>query len=446
MANVLSTPGRSTAVGSILSVRWRESFPLPDSADSQRASHRDPASKTIAGREGLESLLDEWRELLRSGERSELDICVRLLDGAHLTLEIGAFRKHDAEDSFVALDGEHPTAESPALPARPAAFKGIVGSSQSMVRVLDQVSRVARADSTVLLLGETGTGKELLAQAIHLHSNRSAKPLVRVNCAAIPQSLIASELFGHEKGAFTGAGQRRLGRFEAADGGTLFLDEVGDLPPETQVTLLRVLQEREIERVGSSRPIPINVRIVAATNRNLTEAVAAGTFRQDLFYRLAVFPIDVPALRQRPGDIPLLLRHFVGLYSKKAAKRITHIGKRTLDLCRSYHWPGNIRELQNVVERAVVNCEGDTLQIEEYWLERSSGSSRVPAGLLAGLAGREKEMIEEALARCGGKVSGAEGAAALLCVPRQTLEYKISSLGINKFQFKQRVVATSTKL
>ena len=238
--------------------------------------------------------------------------------------------------------------------------------------MISQVDKVAPTDSTVLILGETGTGKELIASAIHKRSKRSAKAFIRVNCAAIPPSLIASELFGHEKGAFTGALQRRAGRFESADGGTIFLDEIGELSPETQIALLRVLQEREFERVGSSQPISIDVRVLAATNRDLEAAVAAGTFRQDLFYRLNVFPIRVPSLRERKDDIPLLVEYLVERYAKRAGKRISHIKKKTLDLFQAYDWPGNIRELQNVVERAVILCDGETFSVDETWLQRKS--------------------------------------------------------------------------
>jgi len=248
---------------------------------------------------------------------------------------------------------------------RSSMFEEIVGSSKPMRQVLKQVEKVAPSDSTVLILGETGTGKELIARALHRRSKRAARAFVRVNCAAIPQSLIASELFGHEKGAFTGALQRRVGRFEAADGGTLFLDEIGDLPMETQIALLRVLQEKEFERVGTNNPISVDVRLLAATNRDLSAAVAAGTFRQDLFYRLNVFPIVVPALRERADDIPLLVEYFVGRYAKAAGKKIRHVGKATLDQLQRYHWPGNIRELQNVVERAVVLSETDTFDVDE---------------------------------------------------------------------------------
>src|SRR5258708_4797 len=243
-------------------------------------------------------------------------------------------------------------------------FEDIVGSSATLRRVLSQVAKVASTDSTVLILGETGTGKELVARAIHNRSNRSNRAFIRVNCAAIPPSLIACELFGHEKGAFTGAVQRRVGRFELANGGTIFLDEIGELPAETQITLLRVLQERELERVGGNELISVDVRVLAATNRDLNAAVAAGTFRQDLFYRLNVFPIEVPPLRERLDDIPLLVEYLIDRYAKKTGKAITNITKRTLEVLQAYDWPGNVRELQNVVERAVVVCEGTTFSVD----------------------------------------------------------------------------------
>jgi formate hydrogenlyase transcriptional activator len=315
-------------------------------------------------------------------------------------------------------------------------FEEIVGSSGPMIQLLKQVAKVAPSDSTVLILGETGTGKELLARALHRRSHRSAKAFIRVNCAAIPQSLIASELFGHEKGAFTGALQRRVGRFEAADGGTLFLDEIGDLPAETQVVLLRVLQEREFERVGGNQKVSVNVRVIAATNRNLREAVANGAFRQDLFYRLNVFPIQAPSLRERAADIPVLVEYFIERYAKKAGKKIGHIGKNTLELLKTYDWPGNIRELQNIVERAVILCESETFSIDERWLQRKSTSLPPSPGSLAALADREKEIIEAALANCQGQISGPAGAAVLLKIPPRTLESKITSLGINKHQFR----------
>ena len=321
---------------------------------------------------------------------------------------------------------------------RSSMFEEIVGSSKPMRQVVKQVEKVAPADSTVLILGETGTGKELIARALHRRSRRATRAFVRVNCAAIPQSLIASELFGHEKGAFTGALQRRLGRFEAADGGTIFLDEIGELPIDTQISLLRVLQEREFERVGSNDPIQVDVRLIAATNRDLQAAVAQGTFRQDLFYRLNVFPIAVPPLRERAEDIPLLVEYFVGRYAKGNGKNIRHVAKHTLEQLRAYAWPGNIRELQNVVERAVILTETDTFVVDESWLKlEPAGAARpgpsLPVGGLSALADREVEMIEAALAESHGRISGPTGAAAKLGNPRQTLESKIKRLGIDKY-------------
>ena len=316
-------------------------------------------------------------------------------------------------------------------------FEEIVGSSEALRRVLTQVSKVAPTDSTVLILGETGTGKELIARAIHNRSKRSTRAFIRVNCAAIPASLIASELFGHEKGSFTGALQRRLGRFESADGGTLFLDEVGELPLETQVALLRVLQEREFERLGGSQTVSVDVRVLAATNRDLSATVTEGKFRQDLFYRLNVFPIRVPALRERVDDIPLLVEYLIERYSQKAGKKIRNISKDTLNLFQAYDWPGNIRELQNVIERAVILSEGDTFSVDETWLTRLAPKSAVASvPLVANLAGREKEMIENALREAAGYISGATGAAVKLGIPRQTLESKIRKLGINRQSFK----------
>ena len=315
-------------------------------------------------------------------------------------------------------------------------FDEIVGSSKPIRQLLKQVGKVAPSDSTVLVLGKTGTGKELIARALHRRSKRANRPFIRVNCAAIPQSLIASELFGHEKGAFTGALQRRVGRFEAANGGTLFLDEVGELPMETQIALLRVLQEKEFERVGSNHPISVNVRVIAATNRDLRAAVAAGTFRADLFYRLNVFPIAVPSLSEREEDIPLLVEYFVARYSRDSGKNIRHIGKQTLKRLRSYHWPGNIRELQNIVERAVILSETDTFVVDDSWLKSESAESSPRRGLSA-LEDNEVEMIEAALADTHGRVSGPSGAAAKLGIPRQTLESKIRRLGIEKYAQKR---------
>jgi formate hydrogenlyase transcriptional activator len=315
-------------------------------------------------------------------------------------------------------------------------FEEIVGSSKPIHQLLKQVEKVAPSDSTVLILGETGTGKELVARALHRRSKRATRPFIRVNCAAIPQSLIPSELFGHEKGAFTGALQRRVGRFEAANGGTLFLDEIGELPMETQIALLRVLQEKEFERVGSNHPISVDVRVIAATNRDLRAAVAAGTFRADLFYRLNVFPIAVPSLRERAEDIPLLIEYFVARYSKESGKSIRHIGKQTLEHLQGYHWPGNIRELQNVVERAVILSESDTFVVDGSWLESESEDLSPQEGLSA-LADREVEMIKAALAESHGRISGSTGAAAKLGIPRQTLESKIRRLGIDKYGQKR---------
>jgi formate hydrogenlyase transcriptional activator len=311
-----------------------------------------------------------------------------------------------------------------------------VGTSDPLRRVLAAVARVAPMDSTVMITGETGTGKELIARAIHKRSSRSERAFISVNCAAIPRELTASELFGHEKGAFTGAMQRRVGRFESADGGTIFLDEVGDLSMETQVALLRVLQEREFERVGGGRPIPVDVRVLAATNRNLEAAVVEGTFRKDLFYRLNVFPIRVPTLHERADDIPLLVAYLIERYAKKVGRTIRRISKDTLSLLQSYAWPGNVRELKNIVERAVILCDGDTFAVDESWLvSEPSQDAGASLPLAAAAANLEREMIERALAQCRGRVGGPSGAAARLGVPRQTLQSKIAALGIDKRQF-----------
>lgn len=312
-------------------------------------------------------------------------------------------------------------------------FEEIVGSSPALKTVLSSIVKVAPTDSTVLITGETGTGKELIARAIHKGSPRASQAFVSVNCAAIPSSLIASELFGHEKGAFTGAVQRRQGRFELAHSGTIFLDEIGELPTETQVALLRVLQERQFERVGGSHVIPTDVRIIAATNSDLPAGIASGRFRADLFYRLNVFPIDVPPLRQRKEDIPMLLEYFVKRYADKARKRIDKIDKNTLKLCQSYHWPGNIRELQNIIERSVILCAGDTLRIDDAWLlSQSTPPTESLGSLKQNLQNYEKELIETALAESSGKVAGPNGAAAKLGVPRSTLDLKIKQLNIEK--------------
>jgi formate hydrogenlyase transcriptional activator len=317
-------------------------------------------------------------------------------------------------------------------------FEEIVGSSPALRRVLGLVAKVAPTDSTVLITGETGTGKELIARAIHRRSLRASRPFVPVNCGAIPQPLISSELFGHEKGAFTGAIQRHLGRFELAEKGTIFLDEVGDLPPETQVALLRFLQERTFERVGGTRSIPVDVRVIAATNRELDKASAAGSFRSDLYYRLSVFPIHVPPLRDRADDIPLLVEYLTQRYAAKVRKKFTSVSRPTIDLLTAYDWPGNIRELQNIIERAVILCEG-TLSVDETWLERSPRDSAArPRRLGRPDLDEEKRLIESALVAAQGRVAGPQGAAASLGIPRSTLESKIRSLQIDKHRFKTR--------
>ncbi len=414
----------------------------------------------------VEQIVDKWRLSLATGEPFESEARVRRADGKYcwqlhrkvpLRDQPGNIVKWfgssiDIEDRKRAEDclrksleeikvlKDQLYKENLALKEeidQKSMFEEIIGSSEKLRRVLVHVAKVAPTDSTVLITGETGTGKELVARAIHKRSHRATRPFVSVNCAAIPQSLVASELFGYEKGAFTGATQRRLGRFELADGGTIFLDEIGELPSETQVTLLRVLQERAFERVGGSQPIAVNVRVVAATNRDLHAAVEAGTFRQDLFYRLNVFPIHVPPLRERVDDVPVLVEYLTERYASKAGKKIRTVKRRTMELFQAYDWPGNIRELQNVVERAVILCEGDTLEVDETWLQRESPRPSVAAQGLGRLSvNKEKEMIESALRDCRGRVSGSDGAAAKLGIPRSTLESRIRSLQINKHRFK----------
>jgi formate hydrogenlyase transcriptional activator len=314
-------------------------------------------------------------------------------------------------------------------------FEEIVGTSGPLKAVLSRIAKVGPTDSTVLITGETGTGKELIARAVHKRSLRSGRPFISVNCAALPPTLVSSELFGHEKGAFTGATQRRLGRFEMADGGTIFLDEVGELLPDTQAALLRVLQEREFERVGGGRPIKIDVRVIAATNRHLN----VGTFRQDLLYRLNVFPIEVPPLRERKDDILMLVDYFVQRYANRAGKNIRSIDQKTLDLLQSYDWPGNIRELQNVIERSVILSSGDIFSVDELWLPKETFRPAPPAKASPGSnieLRSEREIIEAALAEARGRVSGPSGAAAKLGIPSSTLETRIKALKINKQQFK----------
>ena len=395
---------------------------------------------------------------ITSGEPYDFDMRVRRFDGVYRWFQVRGFPLRDMGGQVVRWysllsdidDRKRAEAELTALKDqlykenlvlrdevdRTSMFEEIVGTSSTMQPVLARVARVARTDSTVLITGETGTGKELVARAVHRRSPRASRAFVSVNCAATPRELIASELFGHEKGAFTGATERRLGRFELANGGTLFLDEVGDLPMETQVALLRVLQEREFERVGGASSVRVDVRVVAATNRDLQAAIDAGRFRSDLFYRLNVFPIAVPALRERTDDIPLLVEYFIDRYARKAGKTIRRVNKRALDHLRSYPWPGNVRELQNVIERSVIVCDTDEFTVDESWL--STAPARDSRVLSSTLATHERAMIEDALRASGGRVFGPSGAAARLGIARSTLESKIRGLGIDKNRFRSR--------
>jgi len=402
--------------------------------------------------EDLERLRDKRSAALRRGLPFEIEQRARRQDGQYrwFLIRYNPFRNEQGEllrwyATGTDIDNrkrseDRTRNENAALREeieRCSMFEEIVGSSKALRQVLAQVAKVAPTDSTVLISGETGTGKELVARAIHKRSDRASRAFIRVNCAAFAPSLIASELFGHEKGSFTGALQRRLGRFESADRGTIFLDEVGELPPETQSALLRVLQEREFERVGGNETISVDVRVLAATNTDLSVAVEQGSFRRDLFYRLNVFPIEVPTLRERADDIPLLVEYLVDRYGQRLGKEIKQIGKKAMDQFLAYEWPGNIRELQNVIERAVVLCEGETLTVDETWFKKAGfrmNGTRLP--LAANLAEREKEMVEAALRDAEGVVGGHAGAAARLGLPRQTLESKIRKLGINRYRFK----------
>ena len=316
-------------------------------------------------------------------------------------------------------------------------FAGIVGQSPALREVLDLVDMVAPSYSTVLLLGETGTGKELIARAIHDRSRRKNRTLVKVNCAAIPSGLLESELFGHERGAFTGAITQKIGRVELADQGSLFLDEIGDIPLELQSKLLRVLQEREFERLGSTRTKKVDVRVVAATHRDLEQMMVEKQLRSDLYYRLNVFPISIPPLRERPEDIPLLVRHFAQQFAQRMNKAIDAIPFETMEALTRYSWPGNIRELQNVIERAVVVYEKGDFSVKKSWLSRECfhNESATPR-LLKRSATEDREMIGAALAQTRGRVSGPSGAAAKLGIPPSTLESKIRSMHINKYSFK----------
>jgi formate hydrogenlyase transcriptional activator len=410
-------------------------------------------------------MVDAWKRGIETGEPVELEHRSRRADGVYRWFQLRSLPQRDAEGRIVRwynlvtdiderkrADAELEKAfeEIKRLKDRlhdenvvlreqldqVFMFEEIVGSSPALKTVLSSIMKVAPTDSTVLITGETGTGKELIARAIHKGSQRAGQAFVSVNCAAIPSSLIASELFGHEKGAFTGAQQQRRGRFELAHSGTIFLDEVGELPAETQLALLRVLQERQFERVGGNRILPADVRVIAATNRDLPAGIEAGTFRADLFYRLNVFPIHVPSLRERKEDIPMLVQYFVRRYAEKAKKEITKIDKNTLKLCQAYHWPGNIRELQNIIERSVILCNGDTFWIDEAWLTSQEGPRQESPGILTeALQHHEKELIEAALTESKGRIAGPNGAAAKLGMPRSTLDFRIKRLKIETHKF-----------
>jgi len=399
--------------------------------------HSDDGFKSFAGIVELEAALLEILELVRTVATSDstlLRFNVNKEREARVALET-AFQQIEAlKDQLykenLALRDEVD---------RVSMFEEIVGTSQALQAVLSRVIKVAPTDSGVLITGETGTGKELIARAIHKRSRRSERAFVSVNCAALAPSLISSELFGHEKGAFTGATQRRPGRFELANAGTIFLDEVGELPADVQVALLRVLQEREFERVGGTVSIKVDVRVIAATNRNLEAAKANGPFRSDLFYRLNVFPIEVPPLRERKDDVLMLLEYFVHRYAKKVGKNFGKINKRTLELFRSYDWPGNIRELQNVVERSVIVSSDGVFGVDEAWLSRNAGQApwrHRGSENTDGNSSPERQIIEAALAESRGRISGPKGAAAKLQIPPSTLESKLKKFKISKNYFK----------
>ena len=423
---------------------WRA---LPQTHDPQRASRLD-----LVHPDDRKHFLDERRKRFLEGAPHEFEARMRRHDGMFRWFLFRLNPLRDDQGQITRWYGtatdidDRKTAEERLLQENVALreeidkasmFEEIVGASPALTAVLSRVSKVAGSDSTVLITGETGTGKELVARAIHRRSRRASRAFVAVNCAAIPRDLVASELFGHEKGAFTGAVQRRLGRFELADGGTIFLDEVGELSSETQVALLRVLQEREFERVGGRDRIRVDVRVIAATNRDLSAAVDDGDFRQDLFYRLNVFPLEMPPLRERRDDISVLVEYFIGRYARKAGKTFRQVSKRTLDRLRSYPWPGNVRELQNVIERSVIVSDTDEFRVDESWLSGASAAeSRL--GLYGTMAAHEKAVVEEALRASGGRVAGPSGAAARLGLPRSTLESKIRMLKINKSRFRAR--------
>jgi PAS domain S-box-containing protein len=411
---------------------------------------------SVAHPDDEKRLVSQWDRALSSGSSFEIEVRFRRNDGVYRWFLIRCNPVRDDQGQVLRWYGactdiedrkraeERLHQENAALREelnQASMFEEIVGSSEPLRKVLSQINKLAPSDSTVLILGQTGTGKELIARAIHKRSKRAGRSFIGVNCAAIPTSLIASELFGHEKGAFTGATQRRLGRFEAASGGTIFLDEVGDLPPDIQIALLRVLQEREIERIGSDRSIPVDVRVLAATHRDLDKLVVEGKFRQDLLYRLNVVPITMPSLRERAADIPILVEYFIARYGKKMGKKFQAIEKKTLNTLQNYQWPGNVRELQNVIERAVTLSDSDTFTVDEAWLKRDPSevvhSSVSPNDVLQA---HEKEVIEAALAQSHGRISGPAGAAVKLGIPDSTLEGKIKRLGIDKYRFKSQTV------
>jgi transcriptional regulator with GAF, ATPase, and Fis domain len=414
---------------------------------------RDLVQQTMARASVTEASFDLGHRLLMpDGSVKHLNVSARSLTNSSGELEfVGAVTdvtaatqaRTELERAFEEIEGLKDRLQNENVALREeidkaSMFEEIVGTSPPLQAVLSRISKVAPTDSSVLITGETGTGKELVARAIHRRSRRSSHAFVSVNCAAIPRDLIASELFGHEKGAFTGATQRRLGRFELAEGGTIFLDEIGELPSETQIALLRVLQEHEFERVGGTGSIQTNVRVIAATNRDLEAAIGASVFRSDLFYRLNVFPIEIPPLRQRKEDIPLLVEYFIDRFSREAGKSFQAVSKKSLDLLQSYPWPGNIRELQNVIERSVIVCETEIFSVDESWLSRQPLATEPTKelGFFKKIPSQEKAIIEATLNECGGRVSGPFGAASKLGIPRSTLESKIKSLKIDKDRFK----------
>ena len=403
----------------------------------------------VAHPDDVEALKKGIREAMSRSERFEMEVRMRRHDGEYRWFLYQLSPLRDERGNISRWCGTRTDIDEPKRVQdrterenlvlreeidRASMFEEIVGASPALQFVLARVSKVAPSDSTVLITGETGTGKELVARAIHRRSPRAGRAFVSVNCAAIPRDLIASELFGHEKGAFTGALQRRLGRFELAEGGTIFLDEIGELTPETQVALLRVLQEREFERVGGGVAIRADVRVIAATHRNLPELIEAASFRSDLYYRINVFPIEVPPLRERKEDIRLLVAYFIERYSTKSGKKFLSLSKKSMDSFEAYTWPGNIRELQNVIERSVIVCDSDEFSVDESWLSRAPVTLSRP--LVEDLLDEERARIEAALNRAKGRVSGPTGAAAALGLPASTLDSKIKALKIDKRRFQ----------